>query len=326
MGDASEVLFSEAPESLKRGWQIRQDNFGGRISFFAPSLKRYTTEEFSQECSCSFAPVSITGSACALMCDHCQARILRAMTPALTPRSLLAEATRLKAAGARGMLVSGGSGRDGVVPLSGFLGVIGEIRERLGLTVLVHTGITGRKLARGLAAAGVDAAMIDIIGADRTVRGVCHLDGACAADYERSLANLCEAGVAVSPHVVIGLDFGVLAGEMQALETISRYPVSSLVLVGLVPQLGTPMEGVAVPAPGRFGELFLIARELLPRTPVMLGCERPAGDHKVETDRLALAAGLNGIAYPAEGIIELARETGLEVSLSEMCCAVGSPV
>jgi uncharacterized radical SAM superfamily protein len=54
----------------------------------------------------------------------------------------------------------------------------------------------------------------------------------------------------------------------------------------------------------------------------MLGCARPMGDLKVEIDRLAVNAGLNGIAYPANGIVEYARQNGLRPKFINACCGV----
>ncbi len=292
------------------------------IYFFAPSLKHFETRELKQSCSCYFKPVSITGSHCALKCDHCRGHILEDMYSTRNPNELLEAAEKWYLQGARGLLVSGGSDSDGVVPLKGFLGVIAEIRNRFGLKVLVHTSITDVMLARGLADAGVDAAMIDIIGSDETISDVCHLSKVSTKDYEASLANLADAGVPVAPHVVIGLDRGAINGELEALRLISRYPVASLVLVGIVPKPDTPFSGILPPSPMEMGEIFLAARELLPKTPILLGCERPWGEHKEATDAMALQAGLNGIAYPAEGTIALAKKMGLKPKISEMCCAL----
>lgn len=292
------------------------------IYFFAPSLKHFETAELKQSCSCYFKSVSITGSHCALKCDHCQGGILGEMHSARTPDELLGAADTWHQQGARGILISGGSDSNGVVPLKKFLGAIAEIRSRFDLKILVHTSITDDELARGLAEAGVDAAMIDIIGSNETIQGVCHLGQITTADYEKSLASLAEAGVAVAPHVVIGLDRGDIKGELEALRIISRYPVASLVLVGIVPKPDTPFSGIIPPSPAEMGEIFVAARELLPRTPILLGCERPWGEHKESTDELALRAGLNGIAYPAEGTITLAQKMGLIPKISEMCCAL----
>jgi len=309
-------------KNLSNGWEIRRRNFGNTIWFFAPSLKTYDTSELSQSCDCTFQAFSITGEKCALNCDHCRAGILHYMQPALEPEDLLAAAGNLHARGAKGILISGGSDSRGIVPLAPFLGTLARIREKLGLRVIVHTGITDIGLARGLADAGVDSALIDIIGARETIGEICHLGNLGTDDYERSLANLVDAGVPVSPHVVIGLHRGAIKGEYKALEIIHRYDIASLVLVGITPKPDTPMAAVEPPSPGEMGEIFLRARRLLPRVPILLGCERPGGEHKEATDKRALQAGLNGIAYPAEGIISHARQLGLETVTSEMCCAL----
>lgn len=323
MPSSKRVPSPELPEHMRQGWETGRRNFGNRVHFFAPSLKRYSTGEFTPGCRCSFPPVSLTGVNCALRCDHCRAEILKWMQPAATPRALLAAASDIAARGAAGMLISGGSDRKGVVPLSGFLAAIREARLEYGLKIIVHTGVTDAALAVGLAEAGVTAALIDIIGSDAAIRDVCHMTGVTTADYDRSLENLCQAGVPCAPHVVIGLEHGAVAGEYEALKMISRHDVECVVLVGLLPMRGTPMEAVQPPSPEEMAEIFLAARKMFARIPVMLGCERPVGEHKLQTDRLALQAGLNGIAYPAEGIIGLATEMGLEPVALEVCCAAG---
>ena len=60
----------------------------------------------------------------------------------------------------------------------------------------------------------------------------------------------------------------------------------------------------------------------LPTTPVLLGCARPLGETKVQIDRLAVDAGLNGIAYPADGIVAYAKDAGLEPDFINACCGV----
>ncbi|MCL4474229.1 MAG: radical SAM protein [Actinobacteria bacterium] len=242
------------------------------------------------------------------------------MYEARSPAELLEVGRKLQARGGRGLLISGGSLADGTVPLHDFLEAIGELKQQ-GLSIAVHTGLVDERLAEGLARAGIDIAMIDIIGDDGTIRDVYHLD-ATTADFEDSLRYLCQSGVRTAPHVVIGLHFGEIKGEASALEMISRHEVTSLVLVALTSQQGTPMQDVAPPSPEELGEIFLKARLQFPRLPILLGCARPYGEHKLRTDSLALKAGLNGIAYPAEGIVELAADLGLEPGFSEQCCAL----
>lgn len=305
-------------------WEIRRQNFGNKISFYAPTIKHYETEEFSQSCGhCYFMPVSITADACELNCDHCGRRIIKSMKPATTPQALFNYAQEIANRGAKGMLISGGSNKNGVVPIRTFLTTIARIKREFGLKIVAHLGILDEDTVSEIAGfGGIDGAMMDIVGSDDTLRQVYHLQDVKTDKFENSLRLLCEYGIKTIPHVVIGLHYGKILGEYKALEIISRYSVSAVVLVGLLPQIKTKMADVTPSSPDEMGEIFKHARHLFPKTPVMLGCMRPMGKHKFQTDTLALYAGLNGIAYPAEGIVNLAREIGLELQFSQMCCSL----
>jgi len=45
------------------------------------------------------------------------------------------------------------------------------------------------------------------------------------------------------------------------------------------------------------------------------------GQHRAETDTLALEAGVNRIAMPAEEAVKKAREMGLEIEFHKTCCS-----
>ncbi len=60
----------------------------------------------------------------------------------------------------------------------------------------------------------------------------------------------------------------------------------------------------------------------MPNTPVILGCARPGGEHKSETDILAIRAGVSGIAYPSEEGYNFAKKAGLNIKFSKECCAL----
>ncbi len=313
-----------SPETSKkqtRGWEIARKNFGNKIYFYAPSIKRYETSEFKNSTTPFFAPISITGNSCKLQCDHCKTKILETMIHVKTPQELLNTAEVFHKKGTKGLLISGGSNRDGSVPLIEYISAIEEIKKKYRLQILVHTGLVDQELAHRLGTAEIDAAMIDIIGSDETIKQVCHLDSS-VADYENSLKLLTKHGIKTAPHVVIGLHYGEIRGEHNALKIISKYDPSSLVLVVLMPQHDTPMHKVAPPQPNEINKIFHEARKMFPKTPILLGCARPPGEHKIQTDALALKAGINGIAYPSEGIIGLAKELELEPVFSESCCSL----
>jgi lipoyl synthase len=292
-----------------------------QIQFFQPSFRSYDPGFFGGGGSCGTTALSITGTECRLLCKHCGGSLLRNMKAAVTPEALLREAHRIFKRGGRSMLVSGGAEEDGGVPLASFLPTLKKIRSEWGLKVLVHTGLVSSALADGLAEAGIEAALLDIIGHDDTIRQVYHLR-ASVGDYEESLRRLSARAVPTAPHIIMGLHFGSLKGEIRALEIISRYPVKAVVLVGLRPLSHTAMAGVKPPDPETLGVFFARAREMFPRTPLVLGCERPLGRHRQQTDTLALASGLDGIAFPTEQVLARAREEGLGIRVSGECCAL----
>jgi uncharacterized radical SAM superfamily protein len=300
---------------------LRRQHFDDVMDFFAPGLKKWQTSEWVPENPRRFLPVSVTGSACALSCDHCQTKVLHGMVSVKADEDLFTLARRLRDQGSEGLLVSGGSTRSGGVPLLPHLDDIKRIREELGLKVIVHSGVVSPRLAEGLANAGVDGVMLDIIGADETIREVYHLD-LTAADFDRALGLLAERELRIIPHIVLGLHYGRFLGEYAALEMINRHPVSTLILVVLVPLVGTPMAHLPPPPTAEVVEFFAAARAAAPATPINLGCARPLGAAKVELDRAAIDLGLNGIAYPSEGAIEYARGRGLEPRLYEYCCSL----
>jgi hypothetical protein len=56
--------------------------------------------------------------------------------------------------------------------------------------------------------------------------------------------------------------------------------------------------------------------------PLLLGCARPPGLAKIEIDAYAALAGINGIAHPAEGVVELAARLGRKISVTPSCCSI----
>ncbi len=303
--------------------EIRRANFPDRISFHAPGLKRYETTEYDGHDAAEFVSVSVTGTSCALSCEHCKMQVLKGMAD-LTDfaGSLYDLCARLAERGARGVLISGGSDARGRVPLLAHVPDLIRVRKELGLTVRVHTGIPDEETCAGLAEVDIDGAMVDIIGHAATIRDVYHLE-ALPEDYERVLGWLERYGVPMVPHIILGLHFGRMLGEWNALEMVARHRPRLLVLVVLMPLSGTPMAVAEPPSLEEIGAFFCRARRTLPDVPVMLGCARPLGEMKVDIDRLAVDAGLNGIAYPAEGIVAYAREKQLQPAFVNACCGVG---
>jgi len=299
--------------------EVSWKNFGRRIRFYAPSFMYYRSERFCSSPS-AFPSISVTGSFCALKCKHCGGKVLNTMLPAVSPQRLVEVCRDIKAKGGLGCLISGGCLPDGSVPLDRFVDAIAEVKKTLGLTVVVHTGVIDAELAGRLAHAGVDAALIDVIGSDETIREVYQVD-VSVADYDRSLRVLHESGIPLVPHVLVGLHYGKLKGEFKALEMIAKYSPSAVIVIALMQIHGTTMETTMPPKPIDIARVLVAARLMLPKTPLVLGCMRPKGKHKNETDMLAVKAGVNAIAFPAEQATKLAESMRMETSFSSLCCS-----
>ncbi|MCC6533714.1 MAG: radical SAM protein [Burkholderiales bacterium] len=287
-----------------------------------PTFKTFDSADIKGCSKMSFPAFSITGGGCALMCDHCQAKILEPMIPATSPEMLerkVRDLVRLQ--DLRGFLLSGGSNRRNEVRYERFLPAIERLkREFPYLRIAVHSALLDSARAKQLESAGIDTAMMDVIGAEATIREVYHLERS-VEDFEDTLAALCATRMQIVPHIVIGLHYGRLLGEENALAIVARQRVHALVLVVVMPfyaKAGT----FATPEPAAAGRIFLAARRMLPAQDVLLGCARPAGMDKRLTDAYAVMAGLDGIAFPAEGAVALARAIGRPIHQEHACCAV----
>ncbi|MDH5604898.1 MAG: radical SAM protein [Cyclobacteriaceae bacterium] len=303
-------------------FEVRKKNFDDVITFHAPGLKKYNIPEFEQKNPRAFLPISITGNGCALNCDHCDSKILDPMLPLNLREGLFNMAQRLAKEGTEAILISGGSQKDGKVPFLKHIGDITRIKKELGLKIIMHTGLVDEEMAINLKNAGVDGVALDIIGDNQTIKEVYHLDNT-VEDFDKSLEVLTKHGLSIRPHIILGLHYGKFLGEYKALEMISKYPTHALILVILTPLHGTPMYGIDPPDTEEVARFFRQARMTMPDSRILLGCARPAGDYKKVVDMAAVDAGLNGIAFPAEGVVNHAISKGLKPGFFENSCSCG---
>ncbi|MCW5576898.1 MAG: hypothetical protein KIT13_12455 [Burkholderiales bacterium] len=295
---------------------------GAGINFYTPTFKSYSTSELAGCGKSAWPAVSITGGDCALACDHCKAKILEPMIPARTPEALWRVVNEQIAAGAQGMLLTGGSNHRNEVEYDAYYPVVRRIKDAFpAFRIALHTALVDRDIAQRMEAAGIDAAMMDVIGAQDTISQVYHLKRS-VADFERSLECLTATAMKCVPHIVIGLHYGRMLGEWEALEIVARHKPAALVLVVVMPFYAPAQRPFATPDARQVGRFFADARKRLPDVPLLLGCARPAGRVKAEIDSYAVMAGLNGIAHPADGVVELALRLGRDVRVTPACCSI----
>lgn len=294
-------------------------NFGKKIKFYVPSFTNYEVPYFASQ-PFNFPSISITGKFCSLNCRHCNGKLLHTMIPVSTPKELFDVCKDLKAKGSFGCLISGGCLSNGSVPIDEYTTIIGKIKRDLGLKVVVHTGIVNSDMAKELKKAKVDTAMLDIIGSDETIQEICNMD-ACVKDYEKSMKFLQDFQVPFVPHILVGLHYGKIKGEFRAIEIISKYRPSAVILIAFMPMIGTQMEKNKPPIPEDIIRILISTRLKLPNIPIILGCARPLGEHRIKTDILAIKAGVNGIAFPSIEAIHLTKNMGLKISFFPICCS-----
>ncbi len=287
--------------------------FGKRITFFLPGIFCYNGI-FGR-----YPAISITGSQCALQCDHCKGKILETMISAMTPNLLIEKCVRLAERGNHGVLISGGCDKKGRLPWEKFIQAIKKVKALTSLYISVHSGLIDDETALRLKEAGVDQALIDVIGDDDTYRDIYHVDFG-VSEIMSSMESLQKANLPIIPHIVCGLHYGKIKGEKKAVEMIAQFDVEQVVIVSLMRIPGTPVETVNTPSAEEVAEIIAETRLKFPRTQISLGCARERGNTRMEL--LAIDAGVNRMVIPSEEAIRRAEDYGLAIRYQRTCCSV----
>jgi len=274
----------------------------------------------------SFPSVSISGTACALACKHCEARYLEYMIPATTPDTLVMLGDKFAREKKPGLLISGGCDKIGrMLNLGKFLPAIKRLHD-LGLIIKLHTGLVDEELAKGIADAGVDIASMEFVGDAGTVSEIFGIS-ATPDDYAETFLMLQAAGIPfIAPHIAVCLHRGALRGEKRALSMLEKVvEPSTIAIIAFRPTKGTAMERDPAPKAEDIGEVVAHARALFPDINIVLGALRPRGPERSEDARAyrlslelaALEAGASGIEVPSPGILEEARARGYRIKWIE---------
>lgn len=304
----TDPLFTEA-------WNLSRSFHGSDIIFYQPGM--FVVDGIRG----AYPAASITGFNCKLNCDHCSGKLLENMFPCLDGDDLVNFAKRAKARGDKGILVSGGCDQQGSLPWPKFTEAINQIRNETNLIVTVHTGQIDSNQAQELKDAGVNQALIDVVGSDSTAREIFHLNEGIAPIL-RSLDALHSVGLEVVPHIVYGIHYGSEKGETKALEIISNYPIKKYVIVVFTPLKGTRMSLIKSASPANVANFIARARIMLPQMKCSLGCARPGGNYRKELDKLAIKAGINSLAVGSDKAIIEAKRLGLNVFRKFTCCSL----
>jgi len=302
-------LYNRLKQARGISWQV----FGKRITFYLPGMFSYNGLPGK------YPAISITGGQCALKCDHCQAKILEPMIPATTPELLIEKCIHLAEKGNHGVLISGGCDEQGRLPWDNFLPAIEEVKRQTSLYISVHSGLIDYEVSMRLKGAGVDQALIDMIGDDETYQDMYHVDFGVSRIVS-SLESMQKADLPFIPHIVCGLHYGRIKGERKAIEMISQFDAQQVVIVSLMRIPGTPAWSAQPPKAEEVAEMIAETRFRLPDMRISLGCARQRGNSRMEI--LAIDAGVNLMALPSEEAIRRAMDYGLEIRYQRTCCSV----
>ncbi len=79
---------AELEPLFEQAWTQSRQRFGNSISLNVPGMVSYETEHIAEDDPFRFPSISITGPACSLGCEHCDAKMVETMIPATTPEVL----------------------------------------------------------------------------------------------------------------------------------------------------------------------------------------------------------------------------------------------
>ena len=257
-----------------------------------------------------FPPVSVTGPECDQMCEHCKGKHLKGMIDVRGTPDLFRVVNDLSAAGAEGLLVSGGCDVNGSVPVVREADAIRYAAEN-GLKVNVHTGFIGKDDAERLVKAGAGAFSVDIHQDPDIIRNILHLEVEETA-YSDTLDNIAAAGGTPVAHLTVGFGREDL---IRSAELIIKKGFDAAVLIVLVPTKGTMTEKMLITEE----EILEAVKELTGMgLKITLGCMRPRVLRDLE--KRCIEAGVRRIANPTRETIRWAKENGMKVIEMKTCC------
>ncbi|MFW6120443.1 MAG: radical SAM protein [Petrotogales bacterium] len=271
-----------------------------------------------------FPSISMSGYGCELGCKHCNHKYLRDMQGVTKPEKLLEKCRHFADNGALGFLLSGGCNKNGeMLNLRKLLPVVKQIKRETDLIIKLHTGLVDVGLAQDMVSAGVDIASIEIVGSNQTIKEIFDFN-ATVDSYINTLQNLESTGMPyIVPHICIGLHYGELKGEFNALKIIKEFcNPSLLVMIVFRPTKGTVLENCKIPSTSDISTVIKKSKEMFPDKDISLGCIRPRTCFREEIELTALQAGVTRMEIPSKNTLKSAENMGYKIRKINACCAL----
>jgi len=314
------------------------------IIFAVPGSKVYISKYYNNRVN-SFLNISLTGKKCELMCSHCKARLLsdmvdinsadfvlpddskrkenRIMEILLRHQNKVDEAKGMQTS-VNGILISGGFDSLGRLTLDErILPELKEVKNKYGreIKVFMHLGFADRQTAESLYECGIDGVLVNIFSDKYSIEEIYNLKGCNPGMFYKNARLLKEAGLRVSPHLIIGLGAGSLSGEYHSVKEIAESGADSCVfaIAKNISKQNKPMLPEVKPLD--VVKLFEYAKSRMPERPVILGCARPHGQEFEKMEIELLKLGIDVIAFPSERTLDFAKDNNYSFHFEEQCCA-----
>lgn len=271
-----------------------------------------------------FPSISMSGNRCILQCKHCNHTYLNDMQNLIKPEKFLEIVRRFVDNGVVGFLLSGGCNKDGeMLNLRKLLPIIKQVKNETDLIIKLHTGFVDKELAEDIVSVGIDIASLEVVGSNETIKEIFNFD-ATTDSYFKTLQNLESAGIPyIVPHVCIGLHYGNLKGEFNALEIIKKScNPALLVMIIFRPTKGTVMENCKIPSICNISIVVKKAKEIFPNKDISLGCIRPRTRCREEIELTTLQAGVTRMEIPLKNTVKAAKDMGYKIKTINACCAL----
>jgi len=308
-------------------------NLKKEITFAVPGSKVFISDHYRNTKE-SFINISITGSSCELNCPHCKTHLLKEMTHISDPDAMeYFISGKMESGGLNGILISGGFDNNGKLPLRKYLNSIKKIKNKHHtLKIYAHIGFADFDEAREIRESGIDCVLVNVISSKNVINSVYNLPSAVPEDYYRTLKNLKENENRIAPHIIIGLDFGKIESEYEAVKQVAKIGADSLVFV-VVKKLtreinfsdtgGYYSNNNAINA-NDIVSLISFARNLMPDTPITFGCAKPMINKRGQLEIDLLNVGIDVIAFPSNESINYVILNKIPYRFKETCCAMGT--
>ena len=256
-----------------------------------------------------YPSISVTGTRCDQMCEHCRGMHLRGMTPVSGKDDFLSLAHSLISKGCTGLLLSGGCDANGSVPVAGYSEAVSEVSEDL--LINVHAGFITSTEAKRLADSGISCFSVDIHQDSGEMRTVLHLDRD-PEDYSELLDILMATGARVVPHLTVGFGYNDLA---LSADLVASKGLKDVVLLSMMPTEGTIVEESVITEDAVMDAVEILQEKGLN---VILGCMRDRSLRGLE--KRCIQAGVLRIANPSSETLRWAEENGYRIEKKRMCC------